>query len=163
MGTEPGPWGRCWAAASGTCDLGLTFLLYKMGMDTEPTPQRYTGHDGGQRLFDHVKRASLSWDVLLSVKYTLACQSSNRTNTQTVKYLTTNFHVIPKVTMFWIYWVKYTVKINFMEFPSRLSGYGIQLGTMRLRVRSLALLRGLRIWRCRELWCRSQTQLRLDP
>ena len=25
---------------------------------------------------------------------------------------------------------------------------------------SLALLSGLRIWHCRELWCRSQTQLR---
>ena len=37
---------------------------------------------------------------------------------------------------------------------------GIQLGTMRLRVRSLALLSGLRIRRCYELWCRSQTQLR---
>ena len=30
----------------------------------------------------------------------------------------------------------------------------IRLGTMRLQVRSLALLSGLRIWRCRELWCR---------
>src|SRR5512134_2112105 len=30
---------------------------------------------------------------------------------------------------------------------------------MRLRVRSLPLLSGLRIWRCRELWCRLQTQL----
>ena len=28
------------------------------------------------------------------------------------------------------------------------------------RVRSLASLSGLRIWRCRELWCRSQMQLR---
>ena len=36
----------------------------------------------------------------------------------------------------------------------------IQLGTMRLPVQSLALLRGLRIWFCRELWCRSQTQFR---
>ena len=35
----------------------------------------------------------------------------------------------------------------------------ILLGTMRLQVRSLALLRGLRIWRCLELWCRSQTRL----
>ena len=35
----------------------------------------------------------------------------------------------------------------------------IQLGTMRLSVRSLASLSGLRIWRCRGLWCRSQTQL----
>ena len=38
----------------------------------------------------------------------------------------------------------------------------IQLGTMRLRVRSLASISGLRIqWRC-ELWYRSQTQLRSD-
>ena len=29
----------------------------------------------------------------------------------------------------------------------------IQLGTMRLWVRSLTSLRGLRIWCCRELWC----------
>ena len=35
----------------------------------------------------------------------------------------------------------------------------IQLGTMRLQVRSLALLSGLRIWWCRELWCWSQTRL----
>ena len=36
----------------------------------------------------------------------------------------------------------------------------IQLGTMRLWVRSLASLSGLRIWGCRELWYRSQTLLR---
>ena len=30
---------------------------------------------------------------------------------------------------------------------------------MRTWVQSLALLSGLRIWRCLELWCRSQTQL----
>ena len=35
----------------------------------------------------------------------------------------------------------------------------IGLGTMRLRVRSLASLRGLGIQCCPELWCRSQTQL----
>ena len=35
----------------------------------------------------------------------------------------------------------------------------IQLGAMRLWVQSLALLSGLRIWHCHELWCRSQTQL----
>ena len=29
----------------------------------------------------------------------------------------------------------------------------IQLGTMTLRVQSLASLSGLRIWRCCELWC----------
>ena len=36
----------------------------------------------------------------------------------------------------------------------------IQLGTMRLQVRSLASLSGLMIWQCRELWYRSQTRLR---
>ena len=36
----------------------------------------------------------------------------------------------------------------------------IRLGTMRLLVRSLALLNGLRIWHCRKLWCRSQMWLR---
>ena len=35
----------------------------------------------------------------------------------------------------------------------------IQLGTMRLWVRSLASLSGLRIRCCCELWCRLQTQL----
>ena len=35
----------------------------------------------------------------------------------------------------------------------------IQLGTMRLRVRPLASLSGLRIWRCHKLWCRSKTRL----
>ena len=35
----------------------------------------------------------------------------------------------------------------------------IQLGTMRLQVRSLALLSGLRIRYRHELWCRSQMQL----
>ena len=30
---------------------------------------------------------------------------------------------------------------------------------MRTQVQSLALLRGFRIQRCRELWCRSQTRL----
>ena len=34
---------------------------------------------------------------------------------------------------------------------------------MKLRVRSLALLSGLRIRRCRELRCRLQAQLGLDP
>ena len=35
----------------------------------------------------------------------------------------------------------------------------IQLGIMRLPVRSLALLSGLRIQRCHELWCRLQMWL----
>ena len=36
----------------------------------------------------------------------------------------------------------------------------IRLGTMRLWVPSLASLSGLKIWRCHELWYRSQRQLR---
>ena len=36
---------------------------------------------------------------------------------------------------------------------------GIRPGTMRLRVRSLVSLSGLRIQRRRELWCRLQTWL----
>ena len=36
---------------------------------------------------------------------------------------------------------------------------GIRLGTMRLWVRSLAPLSGLRIWHCRELWYRLQMRL----
>ena len=35
----------------------------------------------------------------------------------------------------------------------------IQLGTMRMRVQSLASLSGLRIRHCHELWCRPQTRL----
>ena len=35
----------------------------------------------------------------------------------------------------------------------------IQLRTMRLWVRYLALLSGLRIWHCHQLWCKSQTWL----
>ena len=35
----------------------------------------------------------------------------------------------------------------------------IRLGTMKLRVRSLASVTGLRIRRCHDLWCRSQTWL----
>ena len=38
-------------------------------------------------------------------------------------------------------------------------GKQIRLGTMRLRVRFLALFSGLRVWCCRELWCRLQTWL----
>ena len=38
----------------------------------------------------------------------------------------------------------------------------IRLGDIRLRVQSMALLSGLRIWHCRELWYSSQTRLRSD-
>ena len=36
----------------------------------------------------------------------------------------------------------------------------IRLGTMSLRIQSLASLSGLSIWHCREMWCRSQAWLR---
>ena len=45
------------------------------------------------------------------------------------------------------------------EFLSWRSGWRIWLGTMSLRVRFLALLGGLRIRHCHELWCRLQTRL----
>ena len=35
----------------------------------------------------------------------------------------------------------------------------IRLGTMRFWIQSLALLSGLRIRHCQELWCGSQTRL----
>ena len=37
--------------------------------------------------------------------------------------------------------------------------WSIRLGTTRFQVRSLSLFTGLRIWRCCELWCKSQTRL----
>ena len=39
----------------------------------------------------------------------------------------------------------------------------IQLGTVGLGVRSLASLSGLRIWRCRELWCRPAATALIRP
>ena len=48
-------------------------------------------------------------------------------------------------------------KTTLGEFLSWRSGQRIRLGTMRWRVRSLPLLSGLTIRRCRELWCRLQT------
>ena len=39
----------------------------------------------------------------------------------------------------------------------------IHLGTMRLQVRSLASLNGLRIWHCRELWCRPAATAPISP
>ena len=43
--------------------------------------------------------------------------------------------------------------------PIVAQGKQIRLGTWRLWVRPLALLSGLRIWHCCELWCRWQTWL----
>ena len=44
-------------------------------------------------------------------------------------------------------------------FPVAAQQKGIRLGTMRLRVQSLASLSGLRIQCCRKLWCRFQRRL----
>ena len=46
------------------------------------------------------------------------------------------------------------------KFLSWLSGLRTRLVSMRMQVRSLASLSGLRIWRCHDLWCRLQTLLR---
>ena len=46
------------------------------------------------------------------------------------------------------------------ELPIVVQWKRIRLGTMRLSVQFLALLSGLRIWCCPELWCRSQMRLR---
>ena len=53
-----------------------------------------------------------------------------------------------------------TCKNSFVGISIVVQRKRIRLGTMGLWVRSLALLRGLRIWCCHELWYRSQTQLR---
>ena len=45
------------------------------------------------------------------------------------------------------------------ELPLWLRGLPIRLAPMRTWVQSLAPLSELRIWHCRELWCRSQTRL----
>ena len=50
-------------------------------------------------------------------------------------------------------------RITIWEFPLWPSGLRIQLGSKKMQVQSLALLRGLRIWCCCELWCRSQLWL----
>ena len=58
---------------------------------------------------------------------------------------------------------KSSVSTIFKEFPSWLSGNEPDLVSMRMRVRSLASLSGLRIRHCSELWCmwcRSRTWLR---
>ena len=49
---------------------------------------------------------------------------------------------------------------KFLGVPIVVQQKWIQLGTTRLWVQSLALLGGLRIRRCYDLWCRQQTWLR---
>ena len=45
-----------------------------------------------------------------------------------------------------------------MGVPIMVQQKRIQQGTMRLWVQSLALLSGLGVWHCHELWYRLQTQ-----
>ena len=59
-----------------------------------------------------------------------------------------------------LFFVRWNKEKEHPEFPIVVQWKRIQLGTVRMWVQSLALLSGLRIKRCRELWCRSQTQLR---
>ena len=56
----------------------------------------------------------------------------------------------------------YKLNLKYLELgvPVMTQQKWIQLGTMRLWVRSLALPGGLRIWHCCELWRRSQMWLR---
>ena len=62
----------------------------------------------------------------------------------------------------YIYTMKYYSAIKRNEItgvPTVAQGKRIQLGSTRLWAQSLASLSGLRIWCCRELWCRSKMRL----
>ena len=50
-------------------------------------------------------------------------------------------------------------KMSIHRVPIMVQWKRIRLGTMRVRVPSLASLHGLRIWCCHGLWCRSQAWL----
>ena len=52
-----------------------------------------------------------------------------------------------------------TQKLVILGVPVAVQQKGTRLGTMRLQVLSLALLSGLRIRRCHELWCSLQMWL----
>ena len=52
---------------------------------------------------------------------------------------------------------------NFQTFPLRLSGLRNWLASMRMWVRSLAQLSGLKIWHCCELWCRPVATALIQP
>ena len=51
------------------------------------------------------------------------------------------------------------LKVTALGVPVVVQLKHIQLVPMRLQVRSLASLSGLRIWHCHELWCRSKMWL----
>ena len=55
------------------------------------------------------------------------------------------------------------LKSSYTGVPIVVQWKRIQLGATRLQVRSLASLRGLRIWRCRDCGIGRQLQLRLVP
>ena len=57
------------------------------------------------------------------------------------------------------FYMWYVKKNLILEFLLWLSGLHTQIVSMRMQIQYLALLSGLRIWHCRELWCSSQTQL----
>jgi len=61
------------------------------------------------------------------------------------------------ITFTEVFWFK---KKIFVRVSIMVQWKQIWLGTMRLQVWSLALLSGLRIGHCHELWCRSQTLFR---
>ena len=46
---------------------------------------------------------------------------------------------------------------EYKGIPVQVQWKQIRLVSVRMLVQSLALLSGLRIWRCHQLWCRSQT------
>ena len=54
---------------------------------------------------------------------------------------------------------KNNIKGNTRGVPVVAQGL-MNLASMKTQVQSLVLLSGLRIWRCRELWCGSQIELR---
>ena len=63
-----------------------------------------------------------------------------------------------ELLFFWRFHLNFILQDYFQEFPVQQKW--IQPVSIRTQVQSLALLIGLRIWHCYELWCRSQTRLR---
>ena len=69
------------------------------------------------------------------------------------------FHFSPRISLDFPWHYLY-YNHDYWEFLSWLSGKEPDTVSMRMWVQSLASLSGLRIWRCCELWCRPQMQLR---
>ena len=63
------------------------------------------------------------------------------------------------VKAFSAYWVHLLAEISSKKEYSGVPVVAQWLMKLRMWIQSLALLNGLRIWCCPELWCRSQTQL----